>query len=86
MKIMNNTMEEEWCLFQHTNVGHELTKQTSPVYACFPAVPPKVEIQIPCPNNSSGYHTNQNLMLKCQEDGKWATQEGNCGCYSPITT
>ena len=51
MKIMNNKMEEEWCLFQHTNVGHELTKQTSPVYACFPAVPPKVEIQIPCPNN-----------------------------------
>ena len=83
---MNNTMEEEWCPFQHKNVGHELTMKTSPVYACLPAVPPEVEIQISCPNNSSGYHTNQNLTIKCQEDGKWATQEGNCGCYSLNST
>ena len=79
---MNNT--EEWCPFQHMNVGHELTMETSPVYACLPAVPPLMEIQIPCPNNSSGYHANQHLTIKCQEDGKWATHEGNCGCYSPI--
>ena len=83
---MNNTMEEEWCPFQHKDVGHELTMETSPVYACLPAVPPQMEIQIPCPNNSSGYHTNQNLTIKCQEDGKWATQEGNCGCYSLNST
>ena len=36
---------EHWCPFEHVNVGHETTKETSPVYAFFPAAPPELEIE-----------------------------------------
>ena len=77
---------EEWCPFERINVGDELTKETSPVHACLPSVPAEMEIQIPCPNNSTAYYSNRkssekHLTIKCQKNGTWATHEGNCGCY-----
>ena len=75
---------EPWCPFDHVNVGDEITKETSPVYACFPAVPAEVEIEVPCPTNSTVYSSGPNisyLTRKCQKNGTWATFEGNCGCY-----
>ena len=77
---------EEWCPFEHINVGDELTKETSPVHVCLPSVPPEMEIEILCPNNSTAYYSNQktsekHLRIKCLKNGTWATHEGNCGCY-----
>ena len=82
---MNST--GEWCPFEHINVGHELTKNTSRVHACFPAAPPEMEIEIPCPNNSTAYYWDRkikHLTRKCQKDGTWATHEGHCGCHYDI--
>jgi len=84
-KIMNST--GEWCPFEHINVGHELTKDTSRVHACFPAAPPEMEIEIPCPNNSTAYYWDRkikHLTRKCQKNGTWATHEGHCGCHYDI--
>ena len=84
-KIMNST--GEWCPFEHINVGHELTKNTSRVHACFPAAPPEMEIEIPCPNNSTAYYWDRkikHLTRKCQKNGTWATHEGHCGCHYDI--
>ena len=84
-KIFNNT--ENWCPFEHVNVGHEMTKETSPIYACFPAAPPEMEIEVPCPTNSTVYALKpaiprvRHLTVKCQKNGTWAPFEGNCGCY-----
>ena len=79
---------EKWCPFEHTNVSNEQTKDISPVYACFPPVPPLMEIQILCPNNSTVYYSNQemkyHLKRKCQSNGKWETQQGNCGCFTQL--
>ena len=83
-KILNNT---EWCPFEHVNVGHEMTKETSPVYACFPSAPAGMEIEVPCPTNSTVYALKpaiprvRHLTVKCQKNGTWAPFEGNCGCY-----
>ena len=82
---MNST--GEWCPFEHINVGHELTKNTSRVHACFPAAPPEMEIEIPCPNNSTAYYWDRkikHLTRKCQKNGTWATHEGHCGCHYDI--
>ena len=88
MFVLNNTeWTSEWCPFEHVNVGHEMTKETSPIYACFPAAPPEMEIEVPCPTNSTVYALKpaiprvRHLTVKCQKNGTWAPFEGNCGCY-----
>ena len=70
-KSMN--LNRNWCPFEHVNVGHEMTKETSPVYVCLPAAPPELEIEVDCPTNST--------VFKCQKNGTWTPFEGNCGCY-----
>ncbi|CAG5077419.1 Oidioi.mRNA.OKI2018_I69.PAR.g8709.t1.cds [Oikopleura dioica] len=65
-----------WCGFLHDNVGHQKTRAKSPIYACFPAVPADMQIQVTCPMNST-VRTGQDRRLGwtvsrwCNSNGTW---------------
>jgi len=77
----------KWCPFEHVNVGHELTRNESGIHTCFPSAPPDMELQIPCPNNSTAYYwdnPNKHLKRKCLSNGTWEEHTGHCGCHYDI--
>ena len=68
------TRTRNFCEFEHMNVGHKHTRNASAIHACFPTIPTSMEIEIPCPTNSSAYFWDtptKMISRVCLDNGTW---------------